>query len=146
MKLSIASDHGGTHLRSALVAFFKEKGYEVCDHGPFSQDRVDYPDFARMACEDVLEKRSDFAVLVCTSGVGMSMAANKMKGIRALLAINEDAAEFSRRHNNANVICFGEKYHTAYLAQRLADIFIHTPYEGGRHQGRLDKIACLERE
>lgn len=146
MKLSIASDHGGIELRQALASALAAKGHAVTDHGPASHERVDYPDFAQKACADVVAGRSDFAVLICTSGVGMSISANKIHGIRAVLALNEDAAEFSRRHNNANVICFGQKYHTAYLAERMTDIFLRTAFEGGRHQGRLDKIACLERE
>jgi len=146
MKLSIASDHGGIELRQALFSALTAKGHELTDHGPVSHDRVDYPDFAEKACADVVAGRSDFAVLICTSGVGMSISANKIHGIRAVLALNEDAVEFSRRHNNANVICLGQKYHTAYLAEKYVDIFLSTAFEGGRHQGRLDKISCLERD
>ncbi len=145
MKLSIASDHGGLELRAALVEQLKAAGHEVADYGPFDHARVDYPDYAQKACADVTEKRSDFAVLVCTTGVGMCMTANKLRGIRAYAAYNEDASRFTRMHNNANVICFGQKYHTPYMAMRMIEIFMNTAYEGGRHQARLDKISDIEK-
>ena len=144
MKLSIASDHGGVKLRKELVEALKAKGHELIEYGPVADESVDYPDYAQKACADVLEKRSEFAILVCTSGVGMTIAANKIRGIRACFAYNEDSVDFSRRHNDVNTICFGEKYHTLYIALRLLDIFMKGKFEGGRHQRRVDKLACLE--
>ena len=110
MKLSIASDHGGFLLKEEVLNYLKEKGYDVIDEGCYSQDRVDYPVFAVKVSDDVFDKKADFGILICTSGIGMSICANKHKGIRAALVMNEDAAKFSRLHNNANVICMGAKY------------------------------------
>ncbi len=144
MKLSLGSDHAGFKLRTELVELLKAAGHEVTDHGTFTPESVDYPDFAQKACADVVEKRSDFGVLVCGTGVGVSIAANKIHGIRAFLAINEDASKMTRHHNNSNVICFGQKYHTAQMAMIMIENFINTPYDGGRHNKRLDKLAKME--
>lgn len=144
MKISIGADHGAIHLRTAVATFLKEQGHEVIDHGTFSTESVDYPDFATQVGLDVVNGRADFGVLMCTSGIGISISANKINGVRAALVHNEDGAEFSRRHNNANIICFGEKYQTPYLVARYLSIFLATPFEGGRHERRINKIGSIE--
>ena len=143
-KLSIGSDHGGFTLKQELVKRLQADGFEVDDKGPANTDSVDYPDYALKVCEDVVNGKSDFGVLVCTTGIGMSMSANKFHGIRAAVCHMEDAAEFTRRHNDANVICFGEKYDTPYMAEKMVKIFAATDFEGGRHQRRIDKFMNLE--
>lgn len=144
MKISIGADHGAIHLREAIAAFLKEEGHEVIDHGTFSAESVDYPDFAALVGQDVVSAKADYGVLLCTSGIGISISANKIHGIRAALVHNEDGAEFSRRHNNANIICFGQKYQTPYLATRYLKIFLQTPFDGGRHERRVEKISQIE--
>lgn len=146
MIISMGSDHGGFELRKALKEKLIQSGITVIDHGPDSLDPVDYPDYAALVAKDVIDKKANFGVLMCTTGVGVSISANKFHGIRAALVCCDDAAEFSRRHNNANIICFGGKYQTPYIAERLTKIFINTAYEGGRHDKRLHKIEEQENQ
>lgn len=146
MIISMGSDHGGFELREALKKRLELAGLTVIDHGPFTQDSVDYPDYAALVAKDVIDKKANFGVLMCTTGIGVSISANKFHGIRAALVSCDDAAEFSRRHNNANIICFGGKYQTPYLAERFTKIFIHTQFEGGRHEQRIKKIAAQEHQ
>jgi ribose 5-phosphate isomerase B len=140
--ISIACDHGGYGLKSAILGFMSTPPYTCLDHGAFDEQSVDYPDKARLVALDVAQGRAQWGVLICTSGVGMSIAANKHQGIRAALVFNEDTAEFSRRHNNANVICLGQKYITPYLALKYLKIFFETSFEGGRHAVRVGKLTC----
>jgi len=144
MKISIGSDHGGVDLKDALKVSIQAWGHEVTDHGCQGCASVDYPDFAEAVGKDLQSKTADFGVLICTTGIGICISANKMDGIRAALPHNEDGARFSRLHNNANVICFGGKYHTPYMATRLTKIFLSTDFEGGRHERRVQKISGLE--
>lgn len=140
MKLSVGADHGGVHLKNHIIAYLKEQGHDVTDHGTQGDASVDYPDFAHLVSIDVASQKVDFGVLICTSGVGMSITANKAPGVRALLVANEDMVRFSRLHNNANILCMGEKYVTPYLAKKYLDIFINTQFEGGRHERRVNKM------
>ena len=140
MKLGIASDHGGFLLKEEIVKFYKNKNIEIIDYGCDSTDSVDYPDFAKKVCHAYLNKDIDFGILVCTTGIGMSICANKFKGIRAALVTNNDAACLTRRHNNSNIICIGAKYTESSEAFKYIDTFIETSFEGGRHQRRIDKI------
>ncbi len=142
----MGSDHGGRELREALKARLQNSGITIIDHGSFTKDSVDYPDYAALVAKDVINKKAEFGILMCTTGIGVSISANKFHGIRAAVVCCDDAAEFSRRHNNANIICFGGKYQTPYLAERLTKIFINTPYDGGRHDQRLTKITELENQ
>ena len=119
--------------------------HDVLDRGTHSHDSVDYPDFAIAVSKDVVSGTVERGVVICTTGIGVSIAANKVHGIRAAVCHNEDAAEFCRRHNNANVICFGQKYDTPYMALKMAGIFLATAFEGGRHERRVDKIAAEEK-
>lgn len=144
MKISIGSDHAGYELKEALAEHLRSRGNEVFDRGTHSKDSVDYPDFAQAVGRDVASGASDFGVLVCATGAGISIAANKVPGVRAVNCFNADIAEFSRRHNNANVLCFGQKYVVPADASAWLDIFLKTEFEGGRHARRVGKLeaAC----
>lgn len=140
MKLGIASDHGGFLLKQEIIKYYQNKGIEIIDFGCDSLDSVDYPIYAKKACESYLKNEIDFGILVCTTGIGMSITANKFKGIRAALVTNIDSASLTRRHNNSNVICIGAKYTSVNDACNYIDTFISTDFEGGRHQRRVDMI------
>lgn len=142
MKISIGSDHGGFALKTAIIQELTKR-VELIDQGTYTLESSDYPDFAKKVCSDILLGRALTGILICTSGIGISISANRHRGIRAALVNNEDAAYFSRLHNNANVICLGQKYTTPYLALKYIDIFIKTSFEGGRHQNRVDKIEII---
>jgi len=144
MKISIGNDHAGTGLRHPLIEHLEAEGHTLIDHGTKDHESVDYPDFAQTVGHDVASGKADFGVLICSTGIGMSISANKVKGIRAALVYNEDAAEFSRKHNNANVICMGKKYQDGDSACKLVDIFLKTSFEGGRHERRVEKIEAEE--
>lgn len=144
MKIAIGSDHGGFALKEKVVQYLKEQGHEVIDCGCYSSDRVDYPLYASKTCKVLQEGKAQYGVLVCTSGIGMSICANKMKGIRAAHVLNLDAAKFSRLHNNANVICLGAKYYDIDEAKEFIDMFLNTQFEGGRHIARVQMINDLD--
>jgi ribose 5-phosphate isomerase B len=143
MKISIGVDHGAVALRTALLNHLRAAGHELVDHGTASPASVDYPDFAAKVCADILGGRADAGILCCTTGIGMSMSANRHPGIRAALVHYEDEAALTRRHNNANVLCLGAMHVTPDKATRLADIFFNESFEGGRHARRVDKIDSL---
>jgi ribose 5-phosphate isomerase B len=144
MKISIGFDHGALPLREALIQHLESKGHSLLDHGTDSDRSVDYPDFAKLVTQDITSGESELGVLCCTTGIGMSMAANKVKGIRAALVHHEDEASLTRRHNNANVICFGALHTTPEEAVKLVDVFIENEFEGGRHERRVDKFSDWE--
>jgi ribose 5-phosphate isomerase B len=144
MKLAIGSDHGGLNLKNSLVEFLKAGGHEVSDEGTFDCESCDYPVFAKRVANKVASGECDFGVLVCTSGVGMAITANKVKNVRAVNAHNEYEAEMSRRHNNCNVICFGEKQVSFDLAAKCVEIFLSIPFEGGRHTRRVEMFEDNE--
>ena len=138
MKLGFASDHAGFDLKERLKAWALEHGHEVVDFGTDGTGSVDYPDFAHRAAEG--RDRWDRLVLVCGSGIGISMAANRHAGIRCALVTSQDHAALARQHNDANAIAFGQRLTEPLLAESYLKIFLDTPFEGGRHQGRVDKI------
>ncbi len=140
MKISIGADHGGVSLRSALAAALQTAGHTVIDHGAFSTESVDYPDFSAQVGSDIQARRADLGILICKTGIGMSIAANKIPGIRAALVHYEDEAALCRQHNNANVIVLGSSHTKPEAAIRLVNIFLNSEFEGGRHQRRLDKL------
>jgi ribose 5-phosphate isomerase B len=144
MKISIGSDHGGVDLKDAVAQALRDAGHDINDRGTHGHDSVDYPDFAIAVSRDVAAGTSERGVVICTTGIGVSIAANKIHGIRAAVCHNEDAAEFCRRHNNANVICFGQKYDTIYMALKMTNIFLATAFEGGRHERRVAKMTAEE--
>ncbi|OJT18063.1 ribose 5-phosphate isomerase B [Archangium sp. Cb G35] len=146
MKIIIASDHAGLELRRELVSALQELRAEVHDVGPTTNASVDYPDFAKTVCKAVAAGEYQYGVLVCGTGIGMSITANKYRGIRAALCTSEFEARMTRAHNDANVLCLGQRVVGAGLARSIVEAFVATPFEGGRHQKRLDKIREAESE
>ncbi len=144
MKTSLGADHAGVDLKDCIAQALVAGGYEIVDRGTHGHESVDYPDFGAAVGQDVADGTAERGVLVCSTGIGISIAANKIHGVRAALCHNEDAAEFCRRHNDANIICFGQKYITPYMAQKMTMIFLHTDFEGGRHERRVEKIGREE--
>ena len=136
----IASDHAGFHLKDFLAEYLVAKGHEVHDLGPASDAGCDYPDSARLVTDALLQREDALGILICGTGIGMSMAANRVHGIRAALATCEFHARACRAHNNANILCLGERVTGQGLAADLADIFLSTPFEGGRHLRRVQKF------
>lgn len=143
--VSIGCDHAGFALKPALMAYLERHHVSCLDHGTHGKESVDYPDFAGLVGHDVASGKAAYGVLICSSGIGMSIAANKVEGVRAVLVQNEDNAEYSRRHNEANVICLGAKYTSPSELEKLLDIFFKTEFEGGRHSIRVAKIQQLEK-
>ncbi len=146
MRISIGADHAGYELKNKIRENLKEQGHEVYDHGTSSAESVDYPDYARMVGEDIESHAADFGVLVCGSGIGMAIAANKVSGVRATNVTTEWEAQMCREHNNANVLCLGARILDEKTAQSLVNKFLQTSFAGGRHQKRVDKIMEIERE
>ena len=146
MKISIGSDHGGYQLKTEIKNHLLAKGYEVVDFGTNSNDSCDYPDFAYAAAKALSNGEVDFGVVVCTTGMGVSMVANKVKGVRCALCHNENCAEMTRRHNDANMIAFGQKYVSTEVALKAVDIFLTTEFEkeNDRHVRRVNKIVEVE--
>ena len=144
MKIAIGSDHAGYERKEEVKKHLEEKGYEVIDVGTHSLDSCDYPDFGIECAKKVASKEAQFGVLVCSSGEGIMIAANKIKGIRAGLAYNDDVARLIRQHNNANMIAFGASFMNKEEVLRRIDIFLATPFEGGRHERRVNKIIAAE--
>ena len=146
MKISIGSDHGGYQLKTEIKNHLLAKGYEVVDFGTNSNDSCDYPDFAYAAAKALSNGEVDFGVVVCTTGLGVSMVANKVKGVRCALCHNENCAEMTRRHNDANMIAFGQKYVSTEVALKAVDIFLTTEFEkeNDRHVRRVNKIVEVE--
>jgi ribose 5-phosphate isomerase B len=136
----LGSDHAGLALKAALLSHLTAAGHTVVDLGPTEAKSVDYPDFAKLVCRKVLDTPEAAGILVCGTGIGMSMAANRMPGIRAALCLNEYLARMTRLHNDANVLCLGERVMGVGLAASVADVFLETSFEGGRHQRRVDLI------
>ena len=144
MKVAFASDHGGRGLRLFLQERAGANGYTVVDLGTESDASVDYPDFAKIGCEAVLSGRADCCVLICGTGIGISIAANKMKGIRCALCSSEYDAEMARKHNNANALALGGRTTGPEVASSILLRFLATEFEGGRHATRLEKIKAME--
>ena len=145
MIVSIASDHAGFEQKQQLVEFLKDEGYQVVDQGPQSDDRVDYPDFAVLVGKDVSSGRVDRGVLICGTGVGMALAADKIAGVRAANIINRQFAELCRQHNNANVITLSGRFVSLDENKEILRTFLTTEFEGGRHADRVAKIDALDK-
>jgi ribose 5-phosphate isomerase B len=144
MKIFFGNDHAGFSARDELLTYLNEQGHDVEDVGTSTDDRVDYPDFASQVAQKVQATPDSVGVLVCGSGIGMSMTANRLKGVRAALVLDEYSAEMSRKHNNANIICLRSREIPAPGNTQLLDLFLKTDFEGGRHEKRVEKIdsAC----
>lgn len=141
-KIAIGGDHAGFEYKGKLVAWLESKGHEVKDFGTYSADSVDYPDFAHPVASAVEDNAFDMGILICGSANGVAMAANKHQGIRAAICWNKELSELARSHNNANVLCIPARFVAYPLAEEMADAFLSTPFEGGRHQRRVEKIGC----
>lgn len=146
MKISIGCDHGAYELKEEMVKYLTEKGYDVTDCGTYSKDSVHYPIYAKAVCKAVQAGEAEKGILLCSTGIGMSMAANKYKGIRAALCGNCYSAKFTRLHNNANVLCIGALVTGTGLAKDIADVFLTTEFEGGRHATRVNMLSEIENE
>jgi ribose 5-phosphate isomerase B len=142
MKIAIGSDHAGFEHKEALKKWLMTNGYEVNDFGTHSLDSVDYPDFAHPVSESVEKKEVELGVLVCGSGNGVAITANKHQGIRAALCWKEEIAALARQHNNANIVCIPARFVSQQEAERILEVFLHTEFEGGRHSRRVEKISC----
>lgn len=144
MKVSIASDHAGFDQKQMLVAHLQSAGHQVIDRGPSNDDRVDYPDFAALVASDVVSGEAERGVLVCGTGIGMAIAANKIKGIRAANIVSAEFAALTREHNNANVITVSGRFVSEQENRAIVDTFLTTEFAGGRHADRVEKIMALE--
>ncbi len=140
MKISIGADHGGFDLKEDIKKYLQNKGYEIDDVGCYSKESIDYPVYGKAVARKVSDGSADRGILICTTGIGMSITANRFKNVRAALCLTDDAAKMSRAHNDANLLVFGAKYVPARLAQRILDIWFTQEFEGGRHQRRIDQI------
>ena len=143
-KTIIGSDHGGLQLKNDIVAFLKNKGWDVTDVGTFSNESVDYPDIALAACSEYKKGGYAFGILLCGTGIGISICANKINGIRCALLNDLFGAEMAKAHNNANFIAFGGRIQYALPVNEMIEKFIQTDYEGGRHEKRIEKMMALE--
>jgi ribose 5-phosphate isomerase B len=143
MRIALAADHAGFALKEQVREYLVSKGYEVEDHGPASADSVDYPDFAEKVARRVAAGEVKFGVLVCGTGLGMAMAANKVPGVRAATCNETLSAHFARAHNDANVLTVGGRLTDEATAQKILDVWLTTPFEGGRHAVRLRKLAAI---
>ena len=142
MKISIGNDHAGPEYKKAIVDMLKANGFEVTNYGTDSTDSVDYPDFAHPVALDVESKKADFGIIICGSGNGIAMSANKHQGIRAALCWTKEIAFLARQHNDANIISIPARYTSIPQAVEMVQTFLNTDFEGGRHQNRVDKISC----
>jgi ribose 5-phosphate isomerase B len=146
MKVAIASDHRGYHLKEKVISLLKAKGHEVIDDGPSTDASVDYPDFAALVARKVSNGEVERGILICGTGIGMAISANKFPGVRAAACVDEVTAELSRRHNDLNVLCLSGDLLSSRSTERLVEIWMDTEFEGGRHERRVEKIHQLERE
>lgn len=145
MKLGIASDHGGFELKEELKKHIEKKGIEIKDFGTHSLDSVDYPDYAKKLCTAILEGEVELGIAICGTGVGISIACNKVAGIRAAHCTDSFTARMVRNHNDANVICLGGRITGIEIAKDIIDNYLNSTFEGGRHQLRVDKITEIEK-
>ncbi len=139
-KFYIATDHAGYALKAYVKEYVQELGHEIIDLGPESADRVDYPDYAKKCTEAILSDKGSFGILICGTGIGISIAANKVSGIRAALCHDGYTAKLTRQHNDANILCFGERVVGKGVIEEMIEVFANTEFEGGRHAGRIAKI------
>ncbi|MBQ7964838.1 MAG: ribose 5-phosphate isomerase B [Ruminococcus sp.] len=144
MKVVLGCDHGGINIKNAIIEYLKENNFEYTDFGCYTEESVDYPVYAYKVATAVASSEDTLGILCCGTGIGISMAANKVKGIRAAVCTNEFMAEMTRRHNNANIIAMGGRIIDEATAVKLADIFLNTEFEGDRHTRRVDMITAIE--
>ena len=146
MKIAVACDHGGLNLKNEVINYLKEHGYEYVNFGTDTDDSCDYPDLALPAAEAVASGKCEKGIIICSTGIGVSMVANKVPGVRCAHCHDSCCAEFTRRHNDANVLAMGEKVVGVGYALKIVETFLTTEFEGGRHQRRVDKITAIEKK
>jgi ribose 5-phosphate isomerase B len=142
LPIALGADHAGVEYKNAVKGWLESKGFTVLDFGTHDTASVDYPDFAHPTATSVTSGEAAFGILFCGSANGVAITANKHSGIRAALCWQNDVAQLARQHNNANIICIPARFVALALAQQMIELFISTPFEGGRHQKRVDKISC----
>ena len=142
MKIAIGNDHAGPAYKKAIVIFLESKGIIVSNYGTDTEDSVDYPDFIHPVAKDVATNKVDLGIIICGSGNGAAMTANKYKEVRAALCWNKELTELARLHNNANILSIPARYTSIPQVLAMVDVFLNTKFEGGRHQTRVDKITC----
>jgi ribose 5-phosphate isomerase B len=142
MKIALGADHAGVLYKKTVIEFLKNKGFEIQDFGTNTSDSVDYPDFAHPVSQMIENKEATFGILICGSGNGVAITANKHANIRAALCWNLETAELARQHNDANILCLPARFITENQAVEMVEKFLQTSFEGGRHQKRVDKIGC----
>lgn len=143
MKIAIGNDHAGTNYKNVIAAHLESQNHDVVNYGTNTNDSVDYPDFVHPVAEAVANNSVDLGILICGSGNGVSMTANKHQKVRAALCWTKEIAVLAREHNNANILCVPARFTSEPQAVAVVDTFLNTKFEGGRHQNRVDKIACL---
>ena len=146
MKIAFGADHGGLELKNHLLSFVKSLGHEVIDYGTYTKDSCDYPDYAYPAALAIKNKEADYAIVVCTTGIGVSIVANKVQGVRCSLVTNVEDAILTKEHNNSNCLAFGAKNVSLELAEEIVDAWLSTDFAGGRHEKRVSKISLIESE
>ena len=142
-KIALGADHAGYELKEKITDYLKKKGYEISDFGTFSTESTDYPDFAMKTAKSVSEKESDVGILVCGTGIGMSIVANKLPGVRAALCNSVETAKLAREHNHANLLCLGARVERTESVEDILDMWLTTEFEHGRHDRRVEKIHTL---
>ena len=142
MKIAIGNDHAGTEYKNSIVAYLKEQGHQVSNYGTDSNDSVDYPDFIHPVAKDVAQGKVDLGIIICGSGNGANMTANKYQKVRSALCWNKEITELAREHNDANILSIPARYTSEPQALEMVKTFLSTPFAGGRHQRRVEKIAC----
>ena len=145
-KIVIGCDHAAVQMKNNVINHLKSQGYDVIDVGTYSEESCDYPDYAYAAAKKVADGEVAKGILICGTGIGMSIAANKVNGIRCALCDNLFSAEMTRRHNDSNMLSMGARVISNQLALKIVDMFLNTPFEGGRHQRRVDKVMAIEKE
>lgn len=146
MRIAIGCDHGGFNLKNVVLKHLEDKGIEVKDFGTFSEESCDYPDYSVKVAEEVASKNYDLGILICGTGIGISIAANKVPGIRAALCSDTFSAHATRQHNDANILAMGQRVVGEGLALDIVDTFLNAKFEGGRHQNRINKITEIEKK
>ncbi|MEK3991629.1 ribose 5-phosphate isomerase B [Robertmurraya sp. FSL R5-0851] len=146
MKIAIATDHVGIELKPIIIDYLNELGHEVVDFGPQSTERTDYPLYGKKVAVEVIEKRVDAGILICGTGVGISISANKVKGIRAVVCSEPYTAKLSKEHNNTNILAFGSRVIGSELAKMIVKAWLEAEFEGGRHANRVNMISEIEEE
>ncbi|MBE6682416.1 MAG: ribose 5-phosphate isomerase B [Ruminococcaceae bacterium] len=143
-KIYIGCDHAALHMKNDIIGYLNDKGYDVEDLGPYTPESVDYPEYAEKVGKEVVSDKGSLGILICGTGIGMSLAANKVKGVRAAACSEVYSAKLTRQHNDANILCLGARVIGIETAKMMVDAFVETDFEGGRHKRRVDMIMALE--